>query len=105
MAFYHDGYNNSGITAYDRPITARLDRPATSSRRWRSIEVADPTSVVMTLKPDMVYQNKAPVNGREVVAGDIVATQEYVSQACRTRRTANSSAHSSTAGRRRTTAR
>ena len=44
------------------------------------LELAEPNRLVMTLKPDMVYQNKAPVNGRKVVASDIVATQEYVKQ-------------------------
>ena len=44
------------------------------------LELPEPNRVVMTLKPDMVYQDKAPVNGRKVVASDIVATQEYVKQ-------------------------
>ena len=44
------------------------------------IEIAEPTRIVMTVKPDLVYQNKAPVNGRKVLASDIVATQNYVKQ-------------------------
>ena len=77
-AFYHDGYNNSGITAYDRPITARADTKGYSLEAMEKIEVAEPTRVVMTLKPGLVYQNKAPVNGRKVLASDIVNYQNYV---------------------------
>ncbi|MGE0686615.1 MAG: ABC transporter substrate-binding protein [Dehalococcoidia bacterium] len=77
-AFYHDGYNNSGITVYDRPITARADKTGYHLEAMEKIEVASPTKVIMTLKQGMVYQNKAPVNGRAVVASDIVAYQNYV---------------------------
>jgi peptide/nickel transport system substrate-binding protein len=77
-AFYHDGYNNSGITAYDRPITARADKTGYHLEAMEKIEVASPTKVVMTLKSGMVYQNKAPVNGRAVKASDIVNYQNYI---------------------------
>jgi peptide/nickel transport system substrate-binding protein len=77
-AFYHDGYNNSGITAYDRPITARADAKGYQLEAMEKIELAEPTKLVMTLKPGMVYQNKAPVNGRAVKASDIVNYQNYV---------------------------
>ncbi|MGE0057657.1 MAG: ABC transporter substrate-binding protein [Dehalococcoidia bacterium] len=77
-AFYHDGYNNSGITVYDRPITARADTKGYQLEAMEKIELAEPTKVVMTLKPGMVYQNKAPVNGRAVKASDIVNYQNYV---------------------------
>lgn len=76
VAFYHDGYNNSGITVYDRPITARLD--GYNLEAAQSIEITEPTRVVMKLKPGMVYHDKPPVSGRAVVASDVVATQEYV---------------------------
>ncbi|MGE0059291.1 MAG: ABC transporter substrate-binding protein [Dehalococcoidia bacterium] len=79
VAFYHDGYNNTGITVYDRPITARLGTDeGYVLEAMESIEVGDPLRVVLKLKPGMVFQNKAPVNGRAVTAADIVATQEYV---------------------------
>lgn len=78
VAFYHDGYNNSGITTYDRPITARLDDRGYVLEAAESFEVADPLRVVMKLKPNMTFHDKAPVNGRAVLASDYVATQEYV---------------------------
>jgi ABC-type transport system substrate-binding protein len=79
VAFYHDGYNNSGITVYDRPITARLGGgDGYVLEAMQSIETGDPLRVVMKLKPGLVFQNKAPANGRPVLASDIVATQEYV---------------------------
>jgi peptide/nickel transport system substrate-binding protein len=77
-AYYHDGYNNSGITAYDRPITARADAKGYHLEAVEKIEFASPTKIVMTLKPGMVYQNKAPVNGRKVLASDIVNYQNYI---------------------------
>jgi ABC-type transport system substrate-binding protein len=77
-AGFHDSYNNSGITAYDRPITARQDTKGYFLEAADSIEVAEPTRIVMKLKPGMVYQNKEPANGRKVLASDIVATQAYI---------------------------
>ncbi len=77
VAFYHDGYNNSGITAYDRLITARVDKRGYVLEAAASIETADPTKVVIKLKPGMVYQNKEPVNGRKVLSSDIKAMAEY----------------------------
>ncbi len=78
VANYHDGYRNSGITAYDRLITARIDSRGYVLGAAASVEVSEPTKIVFKLKPDMVYQDKAPVNGRKVRASDIVATQNYV---------------------------
>ncbi|MGE0057656.1 MAG: ABC transporter substrate-binding protein [Dehalococcoidia bacterium] len=77
VAFYHDGYNNSGITAYDRLITARVDKRGYVLEAAASIETADPTKVVIKLKPGMVFQNKEPVNGRKVLSSDIKAMAEY----------------------------
>lgn len=80
VATYHEGYGNTGITAYDRPITAGHGTDGYQLEAMEKIELASPTKVVMTLKPDMVYHNKPPVNGRKVTAADIVATQNYVKQ-------------------------
>jgi peptide/nickel transport system substrate-binding protein len=78
IANYHDGYRVSGVTVYDRPITARLDKRGYVLEAAESVEVAEPTKIVVKLRPGMVYQNKAPVNGRKVLASDIAATQMYV---------------------------
>ncbi len=80
VAFYHDGYNNSGITAYDRLMTARIDKRGYVLEAAQSVEVPEGTRVVIKLKPDLVFQNKAPVNGRKVTSEDILATQAYVKQ-------------------------
>jgi len=80
VAFYHDGYNNSGITAYDRLMTARIDNRGYVLEAAQSVEIQDTTKVVFKLKPNMVFQNKAPVNGRAVTSEDILATQAYVKQ-------------------------
>ena len=80
VAFYHDGYNNSGITAYDRLMTARIDKRGYVLEAAQSVEQPEPTRVVIKMKPDMVFQNKAPVNGRKVTSEDILATQAYVKQ-------------------------
>jgi ABC-type transport system substrate-binding protein len=77
VAFYHDGYNNSGITAYDRLITARIDKRGYVLEAAQSVELSEPTKLVIKLKPGMVYQNKEPVNGRKVVSSDIKAEVEY----------------------------
>ncbi|MGE0057658.1 MAG: ABC transporter substrate-binding protein [Dehalococcoidia bacterium] len=78
VAFYHDGYNNSGITAYDRLITARIDKRGYVLEAAASVETPDPTKIIFKLKPNMVFQNKAPVNGHKVTSADILATQAYV---------------------------
>jgi peptide/nickel transport system substrate-binding protein len=77
IAFYHDGYNNSGITAYDRLIMARIDKRGYVLEAAQSVELSEPTKLVIKLKPGMVYQNKEPVNGRKVVSSDIKAEVEY----------------------------
>jgi ABC-type transport system substrate-binding protein len=77
-AGFHDSYNNSGITAYDRPITARQDTKGYFLEAADSIEIAEPTRIVMKLKPGMVFHNQEPANGRKVLASDIVATQAYI---------------------------
>lgn len=77
-AGFHESYNNSGVTAYDRPMTARADSTGYQLEAMEKIEIVEPTRVVMTLKPGMVYQDREPVNGRPVLASDVAATQDYV---------------------------
>jgi ABC-type transport system substrate-binding protein len=77
IAFYHDGYNNSGITAYDRLLTARVDKRGYVLEAAQSMELTEPTKLVIKLKPGMVFQNKEPVNGRKVMSSDIKAEVEY----------------------------
>ncbi len=77
-ANYQEGYNLAGVRVYDRPITRRLDQRGYVMEAAESVEVASDTRIVMKLKPGLVFQNLAPVNGRAVKASDIVAGQEYV---------------------------
>jgi ABC-type transport system substrate-binding protein len=66
------------VTAYDRPMTAKLTSDRFALEATEKLELAEPTKLVMTLKPKMVYQNKAPVNGRPVRGSDIKATQDFI---------------------------
>jgi ABC-type transport system substrate-binding protein len=77
--FYHEGYNNSGITAYDRPITVDLtSKDGYILQAMQKIELAEPTKVVLTLVPGMTYHDLEPANGRAVKGSDIVAYQNYI---------------------------
>lgn len=77
---FYEGTRLSGVNVYDRLLTSRFDARRYVLEAAESIEQPEATRVIAKLKPGLVYQNKAPVNGRPVVVDDIVATQEYVKQ-------------------------
>jgi peptide/nickel transport system substrate-binding protein len=75
---WQEGNQLSGVHVYDRLISARLDERIYVLEAAESIELADDVTVVAVLKEGLVYQDRAPVSGRNVTAEDIVVFNEYV---------------------------
>ncbi len=73
-----EGNNLSGRWIYDFPISSREDSRGFILEAAESIEQPDETTVIIKLRPGLVYQDVAPVNARPVKASDIVATQNAV---------------------------
>jgi peptide/nickel transport system substrate-binding protein len=62
---------------YDRPLIASLEDPGYRLQAAESVEVPDDLTVIIQLKEGMVYQDRAPVNGRPVLSEDIGIVHEY----------------------------
>jgi peptide/nickel transport system substrate-binding protein len=69
----------SGQYVYDHMISSRSNANAPFVlEAAESLEQPDDTTIIFKLRQGMTYHDIAPVNGRAVVAGDIVAVQNHV---------------------------
>jgi peptide/nickel transport system substrate-binding protein len=63
---------------YDMMFTPRLDDRVMVLEAAESAELVDETTLVVTLKDGLVYQDRPPVNGRPVSSEDIAVMQDYI---------------------------
>ncbi len=78
-AVWLEGHVYSSLHVYDHLISTRLS-PEFAPYKLEAaekVELVDPLTVRMTLKPGMVYDNQAPLNGRAVTASDVVNEQNF----------------------------
>ncbi len=75
---YSGGHSLAGNHVYDRLLTSTTTGQGYRLEAAEKIEVVDSRQIVFTLRAGMKYQNFAPVNGRDVKASDVVASQGYV---------------------------
>ncbi len=78
-AVWLEGHVYSSLHVYDHPISTRLSKEYSPFKleAGDKMELVDPTTVRLTLKPGLVYDNQPPVNGRAVKAADIVNEQNF----------------------------
>ncbi len=78
-AVWLEGHIYSSLHVYDHPIATRLAKEYAPFKleAAEKMELVDPMTVRLTLKPGLVYDNQAPVNGRAVTASDIVNEQNF----------------------------
>ncbi len=75
-----EGMTLSAIHIYDRLMSPRPDDRVYVLEAAEEVELVDDTTVVFTLREGLVYQDRAPVDGRPVLADDVVQMQEYILQ-------------------------
>lgn len=74
-----EGAYYGGQHVYDRLLSTRVatDKPYVLEAA-ESFEQPDDLKLIFKLKPNMVFQSRAPVSGRAVKASDVVGTQNLV---------------------------